>query len=110
MATIYDGSAIAKGSKLQDGAWGWSDFGWHTSLPTTLASFCPEIELAKARKNPAFAEWLGQAVGNDGAQQAEAAARNADECDARAAAIVANSPQVMNHGGKISVGLCEDGE
>ena len=36
---------------------------------------------------------------NDGAAQEQAAARNAAECDSRAAEIAARSPQVMNEGG-----------
>lgn len=99
MATIYDGKEIAKGSTMPNGAWGWNDFGWHTSYPSTLAACCPEHELAKARQNPAFATWLGDIAGNDGAEQEKTAARNAAECDSRAAEIAARSPQVMNDGG-----------
>lgn len=110
MAKIYEGREIAKGSKLPNGMWGWSDFGWHTSSQTTLALCCPESELAKARQNASFAEWIGELTGNDGSSQAQTAARNAAEADARAAEIAARSPQVMNHGGNVSVGLCEDGE
>jgi len=83
MATIYDGRAISAGSKTPDGAWGWSDFGWHTSYPKTMAEFCPESELAKARQNPDFSEWIGASVGNDGARQKCAASENSAMFDAR---------------------------
>lgn len=108
MATIYDGKEMAKGTKMPDGQWGWSDFGWHTSHPKILAACCPENELAKARQNPAFAAWIGEHVGNDGSAQAANAARNTAEAIAREKVIMARSPQVMNHGGTVSVGLCED--
>jgi hypothetical protein len=109
MATIYDGNMIAKGTKLPSGEWGWSDFGWHTSLPAILVQFAPEAELAKARKNPAFAEWIGGSVGNDGARQAAEAAANSAASDAKMLELYGSSG-VMNHGGNVRVGLCEDGE
>lgn len=111
MAKIYDGTKMAKGAAQPNGSWGWDDFGWQTSYPSTLAECCPEAELAKARTaTPAFAAWIGEHVGDDGTAQSCAAARNAAESLAREAEIVARSPQVMNHGGLVTVVLCEDGE
>ncbi len=100
MATIYDGKAIAKGSMLPNGSWGWEDFGWHWCYPNVLAACCPEIELEKARRqNPAFADWIGGRVGNEGAAQASAIEKNLKEVSFRAANVAENSPRVLNDAG-----------